>query len=173
MYTGGDRAELNGFAPSPLLLLCTSVLCMCSSARLHPLCQHQCSSSDCQLPQPARATGHSCFAHLGISVKMRDCAQLTAPCCLHVNVNSVPSTAPSKCAPSASELCQKRVIDCGPCQQPKEIMAENRLCLKMVVGCQAAQRDSLCCPITDSPLQHRYWFVSWFLCCVWKYIIKC
>lgn len=28
-------------------------------------------------------------------------------------------------------------------------MAENRLCLKMVVGCSAAQRDSLCCPITD------------------------
>lgn len=24
-YTGGDRPELNGFAPSPLLLLCTSV----------------------------------------------------------------------------------------------------------------------------------------------------
>lgn len=65
---------------------------------------------------PHVLTGHSClhtscFAHLGISVKRHDCAQLTAPCCLHVNVNPVPSTAPSKCAPSACELCQKRVID--------------------------------------------------------------
>lgn len=29
----------------------------------------------------------SCFAHLGISVKMHDRAQLAAPRCLHINVN--------------------------------------------------------------------------------------
>lgn len=108
---------------------------------------------------PAVLTGHSCLhtsclAHLGISEKRCDCAQLACLCCLHVQVNTVPSTAPLKCAPSGCELCQKRVIDCGPQQQPKEIMAENRLCLKMVVGCPAAQRESMCCPITDSPLQH-------------------
>lgn len=77
---------------------------------------------------PHVLTGHSClhtscFAHLGISVKKHDCAQLAAPCCLHVNVNPVPSTAPSKRAPSACELCQKRVIDCGPGQQTKETTA--------------------------------------------------
>lgn len=37
-------------------------------------------------------TGHSClhtscFAHLGISVKVCDCAQLAAPRCLHADVN--------------------------------------------------------------------------------------
>lgn len=143
-----------------------------------PGCTPSASTSAASSTSPAVLTGHSCLhtsclAHPGISVKRRDCAQLAALCCLHVQMNPVPSTAPSKCAPSGCELCQKRVIDCGPQQQPKEITAENRLCLKIVVGCPAAQRDSLCCPITGSPLQHRCWFVSWCLCCVCPYIIKC
>lgn len=81
-YTGRDRPELHSFAPPPPPLLCASVAV---HGQFMPTCAVPACVSALAVTPSCLHT--SCFAHLGVSVKMRDCAQLAAPRCLPINVN--------------------------------------------------------------------------------------
>lgn len=147
--------------PSCTVSACISALAVTpSSPNLHMWTGHSCLHT-------------SCFAHLGISVKTPDCAELAALHCLHANVNP-PLHSPFKMCPKCPRIVPEKDV-CGPCQQPKEIMAENRLSPKIVVwvsDCPDGQ-PALLQSLTHLCSSGTCLLLSWFLCCAWKSIIKC